>query len=271
MPELPEVEIIKTQLAKLIVGKKIMAIETDTPKMLLPSPAEVTKAVAGAKITKIARRAKLIQIFLDNGSLLILHLKLTGRLLVRKNSDPKDDWQRITLSLSDGLELRFADLRKFGWLKLLSGEKELTKIFSEFGPEAMEMKTGELVEILSVSRRPIKIVLMDQAKISGLGNIYVNEALWLAGINPTKESKKLRTEEQKALYEAILKVLKAGLKYGGASDQFYLDAKGAKGHYQEHFLVYGRAGQICRRCKKTKIEKIKLGGRGTYWCPFCQV
>ena len=271
MPELPEVETIKTQLAKLIVGKKIMAIETDTPKMLLPSPAEVTKAVAGAKITKIARRAKLIQFFLSNGRIMIGHLKLTGRLLVRKNSDPKDDWQRITLSLSDGLELRFADLRKFGWLKLLAGEKELTKILSEFGPEAMEMKAGEFAKILSVSRRPIKIILMDQAKISGIGNIYANDALNLAKINPSRPANSLGPSEQKALYGAILKVLKAGLKYGGASDQFYLDAKGAKGHYQEHFLVYSRAGQSCRRCKKSKIEKIKLGGRGTYWCPFCQV
>lgn len=270
MPELPEVETIRIQLESLIVGKKILEIATDTPKMLLPSPAEVTKAVAGVKITKIARRAKLIQLFLSNGRILICHLKLTGRLLVRKNSDPKDDWQRITISLSDGLELRFADLRKFGWLKLLAGEKELTKIFSEFGPEATKMKAGEFGKILSVSQRPIKIVLMDQAKISGLGNIYANEALWLAGINPTKESKKLGTEEQKELYEAILKVLKAGLKYGGASDQFYLDAKGAKGHYQEHFLVYGQEGEVCSRCKKVKIAKIQLGGRGTYLCPACQ-
>lgn len=269
MPELPEVETIRTQLERLVVGKKILGIATDTPKMLLPSPAEVAKAVVGARITKIARRAKLIQFFLSNGQILIGHLKLTGRLLVRKKTDPKDDWRRITLSLSDGLELRFADLRKFGWLKLIADKEELAKILSEFGPEALGIKAGELAGILAASRRPVKIALMDQAKISGIGNIYANDALWLAGIDPRTPASRLDSNTAGQLYKAILKVLKLGLKYGGASDQFYLDAKGAKGHYQEHFLVYGQEGKPCAKCGE-KIKKFSLGGRGTYWCSNCQ-
>ncbi|MEK7117234.1 MAG: zinc finger domain-containing protein, partial [Patescibacteria group bacterium] len=125
-------------------------------------------------------------------------------------------------------------------------------------------------EILSKTNRPVKVLLMDQAKISGLGNIYANEALWLAGVNPRRSSKSLSLSEKQKLYNSILKVLKNGIKWGGASDQAYIQPSGEEGKYQEHFLVYGRQGQICQRCKKAKIAKISLAGRGTYWCPNCQ-
>lgn len=269
MPELPEIETIRMQLTSLIVGKKILAIEAETPKMVQPSLAVVQKAIVGTKITKIERRAKLILFYFNNGRVLISHLKLTGRLLVRKKSDPKDDWQRITVSLAGGLELRFADLRKFGWLKLMTDESELKKILGEFGPEATEVNLKEFEKILARTLRPIKVVLMDQEKISGIGNIYATDALNLAKIDPRRPAKSLVPSEQKALHEAILKVLKLGIKFGGASDQFYLDAKGAKGHYQEHFLVYNRQGKKCFNCGGL-IKKIRLAGRGTYFCPECQ-
>jgi len=269
MPELPEVETIKLQLEKLIVGKEILAIETDTPKMVQPSPTALQKAIIRAKITKIVRRAKLIQFYFDNGRILISHLKLTGRLLVRRKSDPKDDWQRITILLSGGLELRFADLRKFGWLKLVTDNTELKKILGEYGPEADKVTLKEFGEILAKTSRPIKVVLMDQATISGIGNIYAADALNLAKIDPRRPAKSLNSGEEKALQEAILKVLKLGIKFGGASDQFYLDALGAKGHYQDHFLVYNRQGEKCFNCG-SPIKKIRLAGRGTYFCPECQ-
>lgn len=269
MPELPEVETIKLQLEKLIVGKKVLAIETDTPKMLQPSPAVVQKAIIRAKITKVVRRAKLIQFYFDNGRVLISHLKLTGRLLVRKKADPEDDWQRITISFSGDLELRFADLRKFGWLKLITDNAELKKILEEYGPEADRVTLKEFGEILAKTTRPIKVVLMDQTKISGIGNIYAADALNLAKIDPRRPAKSLNPGEQKALREAILKVLNLGIKFGGASDQFYLDALGAKGHYQDHFLVYNREGESCFNCGSL-IKKIRLAGRGTYFCPVCQ-
>ena len=269
MPELPEVETIKLQLEKLIVGKEILAIETDTPKMVQPSPTALQKAIIRAKITKIVRRAKLIQFYFDNGRVLISHLKLTGRLLVRRKSDPKDDWQRIIVSLSGGLELRFADLRKFGWLKLITDNTELKKILGGYGPEADKVTLKEFGEILAKTSRPIKVVLMDQATISGIGNIYAADALNLAKIDPRRPAKSLNSGEEKALQEAILKVLKLGIKFGGASDQFYLDALGAKGHYQDHFLVYNRQGEKCFNCG-SPIKKIRLAGRGTYFCPECQ-
>lgn len=270
MPELPEVETIKRDLTKLIVGKKILAIETDSVKQVQPSLKKVKEAVVGATIKKIERQAKLLQIFLSNGKILAIHLKLTGRLLVRKKGAPKDDWQHITLALGGNKELRFADLRKFGWIKLIEDKEGLEKLLTEFGPEPLDdLNLKELQTILASTSRPIKLVLLDQKKIAGIGNIYANDVLFLAKIHPGKRANKLSTKETRRLFEAIEKVLKAGIKYRGASDQYYLDALGHKGSYQDHFLVYGRAGKKCLRCNN-KVEKIKLGGRGTYFCPTCQ-
>ena len=249
MPELPEVETIRTQLESLIVGKEILSM--------------------GVKITKIGRRAKLLLIYLDNNGYLVFHLKLTGRILVRKNSDPKDDWQRITLPLSDDLELRFCDARKFGWMKFIKNKEELDKLLEKLGPEANSVSFEEFKKILSTSRRPVKIVLMDQEKISGVGNIYANDALWLAKINPRTPANQLSNQLTNQLFDAILKVLKDGIKYGGASDQHYLKPDGTRGEYQKHFLVYGRSGEPCLKCK-IKIVRIAIGGRGTFYCPNCQ-
>lgn len=270
MPELPEVETIRRDLNRLIVGKKILDITTDSAKQVKPSLAKVKKAVVGTKIKKIERRAKLLQIFLSNGQILAIHLKLTGRLLVRKKKTPKDNWQHVIISLSGNKELRFADLRKFGWIKLIKNQKELKKLLAEFGPEPMDDLTLKLFQkVLASSRRAIKLVLLDQKKISGIGNIYANDALFLARIDPRRPANKVSEKEAKRLLQTIEKVLKAGIRYRGASDQYYLDALGHKGSYQDHFLVYGRTGKKCFNCKG-EIKKIKLGGRGTFYCPKCQ-
>jgi len=270
MPELPEVETIKRDLTKLIGGRKVLDIETDSAKQIKPSLKVVKKAIVGATIRKIERRAKLLQIFLSNNNILIIHLKLTGRLLVRKKGAVRDKWQHVTFILSGNKELRFTDLRKFGWVKLLRDKKELEKILAEFGPEPLDdFGLKEFKTITSSTSRAIKVLLMDQKKISGIGNIYACDALFLAKIHPGRKANDLEDNEVKKLFEAIEKVLKAGIKYRGASDQYYLDALGHKGTYQDHFLVYGRAGKKCFKCDG-KIEKIKLGGRGTYYCPKCQ-
>lgn len=270
MPELPEVETIRRDLSRLIVGKKILDITTDSPKQVQPSLAKVKKVIAGATIKKIERRAKLLQIFLSNNQILAIHLKLTGRLLVRKKGAPKDDWQHVVISLSGNQELRFADLRKFGWVRLLKGKKELEKLLSEFGPEPLAgLDWATFKKILGSTSRPIKIVLMDQKKIAGIGNIYANDALFLARIDPHRPARKITGKEAEKLFKAIEKVLKAGIKYRGASDQYYLDALGRKGSYQDHFLVYMREGKKCFDCKG-EVKKIKIGGRGTFFCPSCQ-
>lgn len=270
MPELPEVETIRLQLNEFLVGRKISGIETDSAKQVKPSLAEVKKAVVGATIKAVKRRAKLLQIFLSDGQILAIHLKLTGRLLFRDKKTPKEDWQRVTIGLSGDKELRLADLRKFAWIKLIRDEKELAKILSEFGAEPMDDLTLEkFKQVVGSSSRPIKVILMDQKKISGVGNIYASDALNLARVDPKKPARQLDSKTDRQLYDAILKVLKAGIKYRGASDQFYLDVLGQKGGYQDHFLVYNRAGKGCFNCGG-EIKKFKLAGRGTYWCPNCQ-
>ena len=163
--------------------------------------------------------------------------------------------------------LYFNDVRKFGWMKLMpTGNLDL-----KVSPEPLKDLTKELFkDILSKSSRNIKVVLMDQDKIGGIGNIYANDALWLAKIDPTKKANNLRSLEVNKLFSSIEKVLDNGLKYGGASENAFVTPDGEEGEYQNHTLVYGREGEICRNCKKNKIEKTFLGGRGTYWCSICQ-
>jgi len=299
MPELPEVETIKRDLSKLIVGKKILDITTNSPKQVKPSLVLVKRVVVGKRILGIGRRGKLLIVDLgdrtnskfatlriprktvsqsrgklkdteDTEIFLLIHLKLTGRLLVRKKSDPVDDWQRITISLSEGKELRFCDLRKFGWVKIVNSY-QLSVVSCQLGiePFSKEFTVNYLKTIFAKTNRPTKIVLMDQSKIAGIGNIYANEALFLAGTDPRKPAKQLNNEVMQQLYKSIIKVLKAGIKHRGASDQYYLDALGHKGSYQDHFLVYQRDGKKCLKCE-AKIKRIKLGGRGTFYCPKCQ-
>jgi len=270
MPELPEVETIKRDLRHLILNRQVLDLSTDSPRQIRPSSERVKKVLLGAKIKDVKRRGKLLQIFFSNGAILLVHLKLTGRLLVRNKKDKEDKWQHVVLSLSGDKELRFADLRKFGWWKLLKDEKELEKILSDFGPEPLDdLDFAEFKKILSSSRRAVKVVLMDQKVLSGIGNIYANEALFLAGIDPRRPANEVSLEEAEKLYHSLEKALRAGIKYRGASDQYYLDALGKKGAYQEHFLVYGRTNKKCFHCPD-KIRRIVVGGRGTFYCPTCQ-
>lgn len=267
MPELPEVETIKIQLEKFLAGREIIGIEVRSRKIL----AEGEKNLLGGKIIGVRRFGKVVVIDLDNDYSALIHLKLTGQLVFQGPNLPGKH-THVIFSLSGSKKLYFNDLRKFGWIKIVKSQEVITERFiAGLGPEPFKDLTLEKFrEVLSKSSRPIKVLLMDQSKISGIGNIYANEALWLAGVNPRRSSKSLSLSEKQKIYNSILKVLKDGIKWGGASDQAYIQPSGEEGKYQEHFLVYGREGEVCTRCKKAKIEKIKLGGRGTYFCPFCQ-
>lgn len=283
MPELPEVEIIKRQLNKEIVGYKISDVWRDADKMLKPSAKAFVEGVCGKDIVGVGRRAKLLIFQLkgvkgikgkkDGESFFLVHLKLSGRLLVRKPKDLLDDHTHVILELEQGkkkLQLRFAEARKLGYMQYIESEKGLEEVLFEFGPEPLNGLTKEeFREILQGTKRKIKEALMDQKVIAGIGNIYANEALWLAKIHPEVSASSLSTRQIDGLFEALGSVLREALEKGGASEQWYRQIHGEKGHYQDSFKVYQREGELCLRCR-AKIKRIEISGRGTFYCPSCQ-
>jgi len=291
MPELPEVETIKRVLEKAIVGKTIKNIEVRKAKIFQGKPEEVI----GRKIEKIERRGKMLIIKLSGDKALLVHFKLTGQMVWAEENSKFEIRNSKFVVLGhpvpfagtelpaktthvifeiDGGKLFYNDLRQFGWIKVITNyELRITDYLKNLGPEPFdkEFTVEYLQRIFSRTSKPIKLVLMDQTKIAGVGNIYANEALFEAGILPLKPAKKLRNGEIKKLREVVIKVLREGIKYGGSSakDEAYIKPTGEPGSYQQHFRVYQRAGEKCRKCG-TIIKRINLGGRGTFWCPKCQ-
>lgn len=278
MPELPEVETIRRQLEKEIVGCTIAEVWYDRPKMLRPSPVVFIEGVKGKKVARVSRRAKLLIFELTGGpgarSYIVCHLRLSGRLLVRRKEDKPDDYVHVVLKFytPDGCvkELRFAEARLFGYMEYLPDQASLERILSKYGPEPLDDLTEDkFYSILRESKKTIKLVLLDQEKIAGIGNIYANDALFLSKLHPRTPANSLTVGQSSSLLKAIEQVFKEGLKYGGASDQWYRQVHGEEGKYQDYFKVYGRAGEECDVCG-TEVERIELGGRGTFFCPKCQ-
>lgn len=276
MPELPEVETLRLGLEKYLVGHKILDVEIRVEKIFQGS----AKQIIGAKIVDIKRIGKGLIIELDNGFDLAIHLKLTGQIIYRdkKTADLKlstkaggnlpNKFTHVILTLSDNAFLFYNDVRRFGWIKVIKApDLQNLPFFKEMGPEPFKDLTLEkFKDILSKSSIAVKVLLMDQKRIGGIGNIYANDALFLAGIDPRRPAKQVTKEEAKKLYEAVLEVLKNGLKYGGASDVDFINVLGQEGKYQDYFLAYGKKGNKCSVCGGV-IEKIMVGGRGTYFCP----
>lgn len=288
MPELPEVETMRVQLEKFLVGSTIDSVEILNPKYEIQDKSKILNS----KVIKVRRFAKVTSVDLSNGFSILTHVKLTGQFIYRGPNlkNPKTLSKKVAggvpgphthvvFHFKDGGKLYYNDIRRFGWIKFVKSDKiQETSFISKLGPEphvakgfAGQALTFDLFQqILQKTARPIKVVLMDQSKIGGIGNIYANDALWDAAISPKRLANSLKPKEQGTLYNSILKVLKAGLKYGGASELAFVTPDGVEGEYQNHTLVFNHTGELCARCKKSKIEKYFLGGRGTYWCPNCQ-
>lgn len=281
MPELPEVETLKLGLQKYLVGHIVESVELRLKKQFQGYP----KDVEGAKITDVRRFGKGLVIDLSNSYSLAIHIKLTGQLIYRGKDEPKlihtdmrtvgktlpNNWTRVIFHLDKDATLYYNDIRQFGWIKVVPTDKvgELP-FFKELGPEFFTtLDEKKFAEILSRSKTAIKPLIMDQQKMAGVGNIYANDALYLAKINPKKPANSLIAEDVKNLYKAIETVLKKGLQEGGASELTFVNALGEAGNYQNHTLVYGHQGENCSRDNAT-IEKYMLSGRGTYVCPVCQ-
>ncbi|MCX5642007.1 MAG: DNA-formamidopyrimidine glycosylase [Candidatus Omnitrophica bacterium] len=273
MPELPEVETIRRQLVKEVVGKRIQAVKILVPKLIKEiSPALFRKKVIGLKITDIRRRGKYLIFDLDlrnNKPSLYLqaHLKLTGQLLYSPGPEPAIDYHILFL-FQDGSRLYYHDLRRFGGFTL---RREDPEPLLNLGPEplspAFTFKCWK--EIISGKNSRIKIFLLDQHRIAGLGNIYATEALFRAGIHPDRRVSTLGPDEIKKLYRVIKLILKEALKAGGTSIQDYLKPDGSYGNFQKSLFVYRRKGEPCLRCgNPVKVQKD--GSRSTYFCPSCQ-
>jgi formamidopyrimidine-DNA glycosylase len=269
MPELPEVETIKTELAPHVIGRNIKGVTLLWEGIVRqPSVAEFCSHIVGQKITTLARRGKYLLVSLSRGDLLIVHLKMTGSLLVGRDSQEPPRFTRAIIHLDRGTSIFFRDPRKFGLMRLV---KDKDSVVGELGPEPLEPEftPGLLQKLLARRQAPIKALLCDQNFIAGIGNMYADEALFAARIHPLRTGASLSIEETKRLHRAIRQVLKAGIGHKGASVQNYYRPNGTTGTAHFDFKVAHGRGKNCPLCG-TPIQRITVRGRGTYLCPKCQ-
>lgn len=272
MPELPEVETIVRGLRDKIIGRSFAGVTILWPRQVVTlSPDEFTAHLLGQHVLDLNRRGKYL-VFQLTQEVLLIHLKMTGRLYVTDNDaqiTPEDRWVRAVFGLDNGYELCFSDARKFGRLYLA---KQVDEVIGALGPEPLsdDFTPEVLRSLLSRRQTTIKSLLLDQRAVAGIGNIYADETLWQARIDPRRKANTLSDKEIGRLHTAIRFVLQKGIDYEGASVNWYRKADGDKGNSQNYFNVYDRAGELCTRCG-TSLTKIRLGQRGTHFCPTCQI
>lgn len=271
MPELPEVETIRRQLQTRLVHQMIKTVEVRYPKVVhgLSVPGFI-RALKGKTIQSVGRQGKLLLLRLTGQQTLVVHLKMTGRLLW---AGTPSKFTEIILTFKNGQGLLYDDLRRFGYWKLLptSAEARLvqkSKLGRDFFDRVLTLKKFKTL-LRSRGNSQIKPLLMDQSLLAGLGNIYAQEGCFLAKIYPTRKVRDLTDQELTTLYQTLHSILRKAIQYGGTSVDDYRDALGKKGQFASYLKVYGRAGQSCRRCKN-KLVKKNIGGRGTVFCPRCQ-
>lgn len=292
MPELPEVQTIVSDLQKEIVGRRILDVWWDEPKLIKIPPNDFKKQIKGLKIEDIRRRGKNILFYLGkekdpSKKVLLIHQKLTGHLLIGKweiknnipesviggdLKEPVNGFIHLIFYLDDGRQLGLSDLRKFA--KVVFGPRERIENLpelKEIGIDPLDKNFTFLKfkELIRFKKKKIKQLLMDQKVIAGIGNIYSDEILWSAGVHPLKLAYKLEEEELRNIYQAVKKILKEAIKLRGTSTSDYRDPAGKKGKYGEIRRVYQRENQPCFRCGNL-IKRIKIGGRSAHFCPNCQ-
>jgi formamidopyrimidine-DNA glycosylase len=282
MPELPEVETIARDLHQHLAGWAIVGVTVREPRAIDSlTPQVFSERLTGQRIRSVGRRAKYIVFELEGGERLLVHLRMTGRLLLCAPDEPLSKHTHVVLDLEPGsqsqpaagaTQLRFVDTRKFGRLSLVA-PLHLTALDKRLGPEPLldDFTPQVLSEALRGRRTKLKPFLLDQRRLAGLGNIYADESLFLAGLHPEREARSLTPDEVARLHAAIRHVLATAIGNRGTSlsDAEYRDATGEKGRHLEHLAVFRRTGQPCPRCG-TAIQRIRLGGRSTHFCPRCQ-
>ena len=273
MPELPEVETIRRQLAPALQGRRLERVEVRDPRWCEPAPPEaVEDALRGRLIERLGRRGKYLVVSLEEDVHLVMHLRMTGNLLLVAGDDEEPGHLRVVMELDDGKRVLFVDVRRFGTGDVLLGSGALAEYFaSRLGVEPLSPDfTAEALRALSRGRRqPVKAFLLTQERVAGVGNIYADEALFRARIHPLRPVGTLRRSQVEALRDAVVDTLEAGIDAKGASIDDYRHVDGAEGSFQDRFLVHTREGEPCPRCG-TAIQKLRAAGRGTYVCPRCQ-
>ena len=271
MPELPEVETVRRGLERLVVGKTIGQVQVRYAKMIGTGVDSFVHDLPGQTIERIGRRGKYLLFYLTGG-VLVSHLRMEGKYLFYPDEVPERKHAHVFFQTTDGGTLVYEDVRKFGTMELLRKD-QLEAYFAarKLGPEPTEADflLSPFAAALKRSKKPIKPYLLEQSLVVGLGNIYVDEALWRARIHPARPAASLKPAEVKRLREQIIEVLQLGIEKRGSTIRTYRNALGEDGTMQDFLQVYGKTGQPCARCG-SPIEKIKLGGRGTHLCPHCQ-
>ena len=269
MPELPEVETIARGLANAVLGKTVDAATVFRPKVVLPEPERFVREIAGECVTAVGRRGKFVVLQLHSDKQLVVHLRMTGRLIVQgagtANPEP---YTNVLLTFDDGTRLCFADVRQFGRMRLAmpeeawAGEVGIEPLSSDFSLERFS-------SLLDGRTTPIKVFLLDQRRVAGIGNIYACEALWDARIRPSRPAGALSKQARRRLHSSIQDVLRRAIEMRGTSVDDYVDAEGLRGGFQNVLSVYSRSGQDCSRCKRPIVRTV-LAQRGTWWCRTCQ-
>jgi len=273
MPELPEVETVRRRLAPLVEGRRFDEVEITDARLTRPhDPVEVARELAGERVTLADRRGKYLILRFESGRALVIHLRMTGSVLHQVRSELADDPHRhAVVRLDDGTDLLYRDIRRFGTWLLLEPPEVDAYIDARVGREPLvrAYQAKHLAAELAGRRAPIKAAILDQRTVAGVGNIYADEALWRARIHPLTPAAALDAEEVKALHRGIRQALQLGLRRQGSTLRDYRLPDGGSGSAQHEFKVYGRGGEPCERCG-TPIDKIRVAGRGTWYCPTCQ-
>jgi formamidopyrimidine-DNA glycosylase len=285
VPELPEVETVRRQLDPVLSGRTIEAVEVLDPYFTKPGdPAAFVAATTGRTLTGVDRRGKYLLLGFSGGDTLVIHLRMTGNLILadregerpapdgRIYSPPRGSHLKARFTLDDGLELRFYDPRRFG-RGFVADPGSLDEYLGQrlgVEPLSVDFTVEEMARVTAGRRGPLKSFLLDQKQVAGIGNIYADEALHRAGLHPLSPGGSMKEEHHLALHRGIIEALTRGVELGGASIDDYRDAEGGNGSMQEEFLVHLREGEECLGCGGT-VNRIVVGGRSTYYCPGCQV
>lgn len=271
MPELPEVETVVRTLRPVLMGRVVAGIRLIWKPVLRRGSERGLKRLSGLRVSGISRRGKMAVIELEDGSRLVFHLKMTGQLFIVAPGEPADKHLRLVIGFEDGgPELRFRDVRKFGFMLCLKkGEEESCRELASLGPEPLEMEPAEFARRLEGRRAGIKSLLLNQEVLAGVGNIYADEALFGARIHPAQRASELGRGALVRLHRSLRKVLRRAIAAGGSSLRDYVDGRGRRGRFQRMHRVYGREGEACVVCGKS-IRRIRVGGRSSHFCPRCQ-